>query len=53
MITTRLLISEPSYYSCELTRIFPIRVSIITINGDTGFGINETLDRKEDSLKKI
>jgi predicted DNA binding protein len=52
MITTKLLISEPNYYSCELTKIFPIRVNIITINGDTGFGINETLDGKEESLIK-
>jgi len=52
MITTKLLISEPNYYSCELTKIFPIRVNIITINGNIGFGINETLDGKEESLKK-
>ncbi|MHA2107935.1 MAG: helix-turn-helix domain-containing protein [Candidatus Hodarchaeales archaeon] len=52
MITTKLLISEPNYYSCELTKIFPIKVNIITINGDIGFGINETLDGKEESLKK-
>ena len=52
MITTKLLISEPNYYSCELTKIFPIRVNIITINGDIGFGINQTQDKREETLKE-
>ncbi len=50
MITTKLLISEPDYYSCELTKKFPIKVTLIAINGNIGFGINETLDSNEDTL---
>ena len=52
MITTKLLISEPDYYSCELTKKFPIKVTLIAINGNTGFGINESLDSSEDTLKE-
>ncbi len=51
MITTKLLISEPGYYSCALTKIYPIKVTLITINGNTGFGINESLDSSEDTLQ--
>jgi len=51
MITKKLLISEPDYYSCELTKKFPIKVTLIAINGNTGFGINESLDSSEDTLK--
>ena len=50
MITTKLQISEGDYYSCELTEKFPIKVTLIAINGDIGFGINETLDSNEDTL---
>ena len=51
MITTKLLISEPDYYSCELTKKFPIKVTLIAINGNTGFGINESLNSNEDTLQ--
>ncbi|MHA2030981.1 MAG: helix-turn-helix domain-containing protein [Candidatus Kariarchaeaceae archaeon] len=50
MITTKLQISEPDYYSCELTKKFPIKVTLIAINGNVGFGINETLDSNQDTL---
>ncbi|MHA1944944.1 MAG: helix-turn-helix domain-containing protein [Candidatus Hodarchaeales archaeon] len=50
MITTKLQISEPDYYSCELTKQFPIKVTLIAINGEVGFGINETLDSNRDTL---
>ena len=51
MITTKLQISEPDYYSCQLTERFPIKVTLIAINGNTGFGINESLDSNEDTLQ--
>jgi len=51
MITTKLQISEPDYYSCQLTERFPIKVTLIAINGNIGFGINESLDSKEDTLQ--
>ena len=46
-----LQISSEHYYSCKLTQNIPVRVSIVTINGDTGFGIVESLDGNEDSVK--
>ncbi|MHA1575796.1 MAG: helix-turn-helix domain-containing protein [Candidatus Thorarchaeota archaeon] len=47
-----LQITSEHYYSCELTRKIPVRVSIITINGDSGFGIVEPLDGNEQSVKR-
>lgn len=47
-----LQISSEHYYSCELTRKIPVRVSIVTIDGDSGFGIVEPLDGNEKSVKR-
>ena len=47
-----LQISSEHYYSCELTRKIPVRVSIVTIDGDSGFGIVEPLDGNEQSVKR-
>jgi len=47
-----LQITSEHYYSCELTRKIPVRVSIITINGDSGFGIIEPLDGSEQSVRR-
>ncbi|UCE09020.1 MAG: helix-turn-helix domain-containing protein [Candidatus Thorarchaeota archaeon] len=44
-------VTAEDYYSCDLTRRIPVRVSIITINGDTGFGIVEPTDGREQSIK--
>lgn len=44
-------ISSEHYYSCELTRRIPVRVSIVGIDGDTGFGILEPLDGGVRSLE--
>ena len=52
MIEAVLKISSENYYSCELTRLIPVRVSLITINGPEGFGIIESLDGTEKPLKK-
>ncbi|MGY5859160.1 MAG: helix-turn-helix domain-containing protein [Candidatus Thorarchaeota archaeon] len=52
MIEVVLKISSENYYSCELTRSIPVRVSLITINGPEGFGIIESLDGTEKPLKK-
>lgn len=52
MIEVVLRISSENYYSCELTRTIPVRVSLITINGPEGFGIIESLDGTEKPLKK-
>ncbi len=45
-------VSSEHYYSCKLTRLIPVRVSIVTINGDTGFGIVESLSDDEDSIRR-
>ncbi|MHA1136044.1 MAG: helix-turn-helix domain-containing protein [Candidatus Thorarchaeota archaeon] len=52
MIEAILKISSENYYSCELTRSIPVRVSLVTINGPEGFGIIESLDGTEKSLQK-
>ena len=52
MIEVILRISSENYYSCELTRSIPVRVSLITINGPEGFGIIESLNETENPLKK-
>jgi hypothetical protein len=45
-------ISSEHYYSCELTRRIPVRVRIMTINGDTGFGIIEPLKGDEEAIRR-
>lgn len=52
MIEAIIKISSENYYSCELTRSIPVRVSLITINGPEGFGIIESLDGTEKPIKK-
>jgi len=52
MIEAILKISSENYYSCELTRSIPVRVSLVTINGPEGFGIIDSLDGTETPLKK-
>ncbi|TFG12638.1 hypothetical protein EU537_08730 [Candidatus Thorarchaeota archaeon] len=45
-----LQISAENYYSCELTSRIPVRVSIMTINGDAGFGVIEPLQAMESHI---
>ena len=45
-------IGSEDYYSCDLTKKIPVRVSILTINGNTGFGVVETLDGNEESCQQ-
>lgn len=52
MIEAVLRIASENYYSCEITRTIPVRVSLIAINGPEGFGIIESLDGTETPLKK-
>ncbi len=52
VVQSLLEISSEHYYSCELTRRIPVRVSIVAINGDTGLGILEPLEGGEDNLLK-
>jgi len=52
MIEAILKITSENYYSCELTREIPVRVSLVTINGPEGFGIIESLNGTERPLRK-
>ncbi|NHJ14125.1 MAG: hypothetical protein EAX95_10645 [Candidatus Thorarchaeota archaeon] len=44
-------VSPEDYYSCDLTRKIPVRVTIVSINGDVGFGIVEPLEGGEGSIQ--
>jgi predicted DNA binding protein len=44
-------IGAEDYYSCDLTRKIPVRVTLVTINGDTGFGITESPTGDECAIK--
>ena len=52
MIEAILHIASENYYSCELTRKIPVRVHLVAINGPEGFGIIDSLNGSEKSLKK-
>lgn len=45
-------VGAEDYYSCDLTKRIPVRVTLVTINEDTGFGITEPLHGDEESIKK-
>ena len=44
-------VGAEDYYSCDLTRKIPVRVTLVTINGDTGFGITESSDGDEKAIQ--
>ena len=52
VIQAKVLISTEDYYTCDITRTIPVRVTITTINGPVGFGIIEALDGGEESIKQ-
>jgi predicted DNA binding protein len=52
MIQAILAIASESYYSCEITRRIPVRISLVAINGPEGYGIIDSLDGTEAPLKK-
>jgi predicted DNA binding protein len=52
MIQATVQISSEGYYSCDLTRNIPVRVTLVTINGPVGFGIIESLDGSIKPLKQ-
>lgn len=52
VIQAKILVSTEDYYTCDITRTIPVRVSITTINGPVGFGIIEALEGGEESLKQ-
>lgn len=44
-------VGAEDYYSCDLTRKIPVRVTLVTINGDTGFGITESSKGDERAIQ--
>lgn len=52
MVQTTIQVSSEDYYSCVLTARIPVRVAIVTINGDTGFGIVEPLAEGETAVRR-
>jgi predicted DNA binding protein len=44
-------VGAEDYYSCDLTRKIPVRVTLVTINGDTGFGITESSKGDEEAIQ--
>ena len=52
MIISKLQISSENYYSCEITRKIPVRVSIVAIQLPEGYGYIEPMKvGDEESLK--
>ena len=47
MIEAKLEITAEGYYSCDLTRNIPVRVTLVSINGPLGFGIIQSLTGTE------
>ncbi len=52
MIRSKIAISTKRYYSCELTKKIPIKISILAINGPEGLGFVEALDNKQETLEE-
>lgn len=52
MIRSKIAISSEDYYSCELTKKIPVRVSILAINGAEGLGFYEAIDSRNESLEE-
>jgi len=52
VIRSKLAISSKDYYSCELTRKLPVKVSVLALNGSEGLGFYESLDGNKENLEK-
>lgn len=50
MIEAKLEVTAEGYYSCDLTRKIPVRVTLVSINGPLGFGIIQSLTGEEKPL---
>ncbi|NHJ01430.1 MAG: hypothetical protein EAX86_04775 [Candidatus Heimdallarchaeota archaeon] len=51
MIHTKLVIYSKDYYSCELTKKYPVRVTIVSIQLPEGYGYIEALNGNEESIR--
>ena len=50
MIRSKIAISTEKYYSCEVSKKIPIRITILAVNGPEGLGFTEALDKKKETL---
>ena len=50
MIQSKLKISSENYYSCELTAKISVRVTILSVYGNTGLGYIESLNNDEEDI---
>ena len=53
MIRSKIAISTEHYYSCEVSKELPIRISVIAMNGPEGLGFVEALDKKRETLNEF
>ena len=53
MLRSKIAISTEKYYSCEVSKKLPIRISVITVNGPEGLGFVEALDKKKETLDEF
>ncbi len=53
MIRSKIAISTNHYYSCEVSKKIPVRISVLAVNGPEGLGFVEALDRKKETLDEF
>ena len=53
MIRSKIAISTEKYYSCELSKKIPIKISVLAVNGPEGLGFVEALDKKKETLDEF
>ena len=53
MIRSKIAISTERYYSCEVSKKLPVRISVIAMNGPEGLGFVEALDKKKETLDEF
>ncbi len=53
MLKSKIAISTEHYYSCEVSKKLPVRISVIAVNGPEGLGFVEALDHKTETLDKF
>ena len=53
MIRSKIAISTEKYYSCEVSKKIPIKISVLAVNGPEGLGFVEALDGKKETLDEF
>ena len=52
VIKSKIAISTERYYSCEISKKLPIRISVLAVDGAEGLGFVKALDNKKETLDK-